>query len=363
MNAQRQQGLAIITVLLIIALMVTLLGFLLEQQHLLMRRLANQNIAEQGYQYAVGVDEWAARVLYDDANRVIDYWDEDWAKFGDPPEAKQEERGSFSLSNSNTEEKEPLPTIDFGIDGLSYKIEDLQARYNLNNLANPDKRVVEQQKRIFINLLGLLEIAEFAQREELAAALIDWLDANEEGSLINAESPFYQSKKTPYFAADQKLTTLGELRYVEGFNESVINSLRPYVTVLPVENARINLNTTSAEVMTSLSGAGPELDTASSQTFLAQRQEEGFAGFQPSQIQAAQSAIIGAVPVGGSFINNMLQTNSQFYRVTTRVVLGDFRYCAYTTVFRQNPGADDQSTPKVSVLNRQYNTICDEIIR
>ena len=77
----RQSGLAILTVLLIIALMVTLLGFLIEQQHLLMRRLANQNIAEQGYQYATGVDEWASRVLHDDVDRSIDSWVENWAKF------------------------------------------------------------------------------------------------------------------------------------------------------------------------------------------------------------------------------------------------------------------------------------------
>ncbi len=359
----KQAGLAIITVLLIIALMVTLLGFLLEQQHLLMRRLANQNVAEQGFQYATGVDQWAARLLHDDANRSIDYWHEDWAKFGAPELDNEGDEESFSLDNTSQQEEEPLPEIDFGIDGLSYKIEDLQSRFNLNNLATKNKATQQSQRTVFLNLLRILEIGDLATRDELVGALIDWLD---EGDLVvanGAESPDYQSANTPYYAADQKMTTLGELRYVRGFSEDIINQLSDYVTVLPVDNARININTTTPEVMSALSGSQAELDTSSVQTFLAQRLEEGFQGFAPNQIQAAQSAIIGTVPFEGSFVNNMLQTNSQFFKITTRVALGDFRYCSYSTVFRQNPDSANQSTAKVSVLNRYYDTICDEIIR
>lgn len=359
--ARKQSGIAILTVLLTIALMLTLLGFLLDQQHLLIRRLANQNVAEQGFQFATGVDEWASRLLHDDADRSVDHWDEDWAKFGDPP--KEEEEGEFTLDNTSQQEEEPLPEIDFGIEGLTYKIEDLQARYNINNLAAKDKIILEDQKTIFLNLLGILEIGDLATRDELVGALIDWLDEGDLQVANGAESPDYQSRKTPYYAADQKLTTLGELKYVRGFTQKIINKLSPYTTALPVDNARININTTSTEVMTALSGTRGELDTSSVDTFLAQRLEEGFQGFKPAQIQAAQSAIIGSVPFEGRFVNNMLQTNSQFFSITTRVNLGKFRYCSYSTVFRQNQDPETQNTPKVSVLNRHYNTICDEIIR
>lgn len=362
-----QSGLAIITVLLIIALMVTLMGYLLEKQHLLTRRLGNQNIAEQGYQLATGVDQWAARLLFDDVDRSIDYWDEDWAKFGDPEEEVDDD--SFSLDLTSQREEEPLPTIDFGVDGLSFKIEDMQARFNLNNLANEDDGLRRNQETIFLNLLSVLNIGELEERSELLGALTDWLDEGDFTTLNGYESPDYRSGNTPYYAADQKLTTLGELRYVRGFTDSIINKLRPYVTVLPVNNARININTTTSEVLTSLNSLrGAELDSSSVSLFLARRLEENFAGFPPSEIQRAQTAIIGAVPFNGGAINGgaiagMLQTNSQFFEVTTQVNLGDFRFCSYSTLFRPSLGQDTGTSNTVTILNRHYSTICDEIVR
>jgi len=49
---KKQAGIIIIVVLLIVSLMITLLVFMIEKQHVLVRRISNQNVAEQGYQYA-----------------------------------------------------------------------------------------------------------------------------------------------------------------------------------------------------------------------------------------------------------------------------------------------------------------------
>lgn len=357
----QQQGLAIITVMLIIALMVTLLGFLVEQQHLLVRRIANQNVAEQGYQYAAGVDAWAARVLHDDADRITDHWGEDWARFGGDPEDQLEGEDNFSLDRSDEQEREPLPVIDFGNDALlEYQLVDLMGRYNLNNLAIKDPKIKLDQRSIFLNLLGILEIGEFDEREKLYAALVDWLDENDLKSANGVESGDYQIKRTPYFAADQKLTTIGELRFVEGFTQDVIKGLKPHVTVLPIDNAKININTTSTEVLSSIS-AVPVVDTGSVSVFLSQRFEEGFPGFP--QIQAAESAIIGTTPVGGRAVQNMLQTSSQFFQINTRVTLGDYLYCTKTIVLREGANPNGGTTPKVTILTREQSTLCDEIVR
>lgn len=367
---QSENGLAIITVLLIIALMVTLLGFMIEQQHLLIRRIANQNVSEQGHQYALGIEAWASRVLHEDADRVIDYAGDDWARFGEPPKDKSaEEYEEFSLDLSSVREREELPVIDFEFDGLEYQIEDLQGRYNLNNLANPDGKYLLEQKNIFFNLLEQLEVGEFDAREQLYGALVDWLDEND-ARFPNGgvESGDYRVKDTPYNAADQKLTSLGELRYVEGFTQEIINALAPYVTVLPVDNARININTTTAEVMASLSKV-PVVDTASVDGFLFLREDPAFLGFQPGSIHEAQTAIIRTVPSGGGYTRQMLQTNSQFFVIRTNVTLGDYRYCTETTVLRENnasPGTTTTATtttPTITVINRQHNTLCNEIIR
>ncbi|NNC98721.1 MAG: hypothetical protein HKN85_00925 [Gammaproteobacteria bacterium] len=59
----------------------------------------------------------------------------------------------------------------------------------------------------------------------------------------------------------------------------------------------------------------------------------------------------------------MMQTNSQFFQVTTRVLLGDYRYCSQTVLLRQGGDPNLESSAKVTILNRQHNTLCNEIIR
>jgi len=346
--------------------MITLLLFMVEKQHLLIRRVANQNVSEQGFQYAQAVNAWAERVLIDDANRQVDHLREDWARFGRPDEELEQldSENSFSLdlSSQQDEEKEEQAVIDFGFDGLEYTIDDLQAKYNLNNLSSRNVNDVNTQKRIFLNLLRVLEVGEFDdERERLYGALRDWVDENQETTPNGFESNDYRVKKTPYYAADQKLSSIGELRFIEGFTQEIINKLKPYVTVLPVDNARVNLNTVSAEVLGSLSGA-PIVELGSVRTLLANRLNPAFQGFQSGDIQGAETAIIGVNPVGAQPAPNMIQVNSQFFQINTKVTLGDYVYCMKTVVLRE-PLSQSGTTPRVSVLSREHDTLCkDEII-
>ena len=364
--AQKQAGVVLIIVILAIVLMVTLLAIMIEDQHIFIRRLANQKVSEQGYQYTQGLNAWAERVLNDDQNRAVDHLEEKWAKFGRPEEELEEgesDSDSFSLDRSTVaaenEEQEEEATIDFGIDGLEVSIDDLQGRFNLNNLAVKEPQAANGQRRIFLNLLGLLEIGEFDERDRLHGALVDWIDENDARSSNGVESGHYASKRTPYFAADQKLTSIGELRFVEGFNQEIINKLRPFVSVLPVENAKININTTTVEVLSSLNNA-TVTDTGSVTAFLAQREQPEFQGF--SQINDAETAIIGAsiAPAQPAFVQGMTQVNSQFFQINAKVMLGDNVFCMKSLVLRESAGPDGGTTPKVSVLSREQNTLCEE---
>lgn len=358
-----QAGVVLVIVVAAVVLMMTLLALMIEDQHILVRRLGNQKVAEQGYQYAEGVTAWAERVLQDDQNRAIDHLGEKWAKFGRPEsEPVEGEREAFSLQTRSgaKDEEEKTVTIDFGTDGLEYSIDDLQARYNLNNLGAPDKVIVAQQKRVFLNLLTVLEIGEFDERERLAGTLIDWMDENRESSPFGVESGHYASQTTPYFAADQKLTSIGELRFVEGFTEDIIQELSPYVAVLPADNVGININTTTPEVLASLS-AGVVTDLGQVTGFLAAREQPGFQGFSPAEIPAAENAIIGASVISAKPVDSaLLKVNSQFFQINAKVTLGGSVYCMQSVVLRENATEQSSKTPTVSVLSRQHNTLCEE---
>ncbi|GHA08940.1 type II secretion system protein K [Arenicella chitinivorans] len=359
----KQAGVVLVVVVAAVVLMVTLLALMIEDQHILVRRLGNQKISDQGFHYAQGVTAWAERVLHEDQNRTVDHLGEKWAKFGRPePVPEEGEDDSFSLDtrSSREEEEEEKVVLDFGIDGIEYSIDDLQGRYNLNNLAAADKTLVQQQKRIYLNLLEVLEIGEFDERDQLVGALIDWLDENDAISPNGVESGTYASRTVPYYAADQKLTSLGELRFVDGYTEDIINALAPYVTVLPVDNAAININTTTPEVLASLSSA-PVTDMGSVTAFLAQREQPGFQGFQPPQLEDAKTAIIRVSVLGAQPASNtMMQVNSQFFQINSKVTLGDYVYCMQTVVLRESATQESAKTPKVSVLSRQHNTLCED---
>jgi len=364
-DCKKQSGIVIIVVVLIVTLMVTLLAFMIEKQQLLIRRVANQNVAEQSFQYAEAVNAWAERILNDDLVREVDHFQEDWYQFG-RPELEfgfEGEDDSFSLglrSSRDDEDSEQI-VIDIGFDGLEYSIDDLQAKYNLNNLRATNPQIKSAQRQIFLNLLESLEIGQddIDLRERLYAALIDWLDENDLESVNGVESGTYGTKATSYFAADQLLSSVGELKFVEGFNQEIINKLKPYVTVLPIDNARINLNTTSAHVLSALNGA-PVVDQAPVIAFLARRMQDGFPGFAQSDIQDAETAIIGVNPVGARPAQNMMQVNSQFFQINAKVTLGDYVYCMKTVVLREPISQSGTSTPKVSVLSREQDTLCKE---
>ena len=79
-----QKGVVLVVVVLAVALMATLMALMIEDQHLFIRKVANQRVSEQGFQYANGMNAWASRVLTEDGNPVVDYLGEDWALFGRP---------------------------------------------------------------------------------------------------------------------------------------------------------------------------------------------------------------------------------------------------------------------------------------
>lgn len=81
--------------------------------------------------------------------------------------------------------------IDFGLQGEGGKI-------NLDAFAGIDA----------LELPGM--------DENLAAAIIDWQDRNEDITPGGAESAYYLSRDTPYSIKDRDLETVGELMYVRG---------------------------------------------------------------------------------------------------------------------------------------------------
>jgi general secretion pathway protein K len=129
-------------------------------------------------------------------------------------------------------------------------MEDMQGRFNLNNLitpqGTPDMVAVGQFRRL-LRVLGL--------DETLALKALDWMDAdNLPQPAGGAEDEAYTRLFPPYQAPNRPMEDVSELLAVEGVDAQTWRLLSPHVTALPVIGppVPVNVNTATEEVLLSL---------------------------------------------------------------------------------------------------------------
>ena len=239
----RQGGVALVTALLVVSLATVAAVAMATRLQVDMRRTGNLLHGEQAYAYALAAESWAEVILRRDANdSTIDTLAEDWAT---------------AL---------PPITVEGGI--VSGRIEDLQGRFNVNNLIGTDGKPSEPDLAYFKRLLTLLEID-----PGLATALLDWIDADINATFPDgAEDDIYLLENPPYRAANRPLVSVSELRLVKGFSAEIVALLEPYITALP-EPTALNVNTASPVVLQALHA---ELGAMDAEQILDARGEEGF---------------------------------------------------------------------------------------
>jgi general secretion pathway protein K len=138
---------------------------------------------------------------------------------------------------------------------LRLRIHDMGNRVNLNALPLGDGAAPPEETRLFLRALlekVILELpldpAEKALylHEELADNLIDWLDPDDVRLRGGPEDAWYQEQDPPYRAANRPLLSVDELRLVEGFDGTLVDGLRPYVTVHPWSGSEGGINPNTA---------------------------------------------------------------------------------------------------------------------
>jgi len=216
-----QSGAALITAILITTIAAIAAVAMASRQHLDIRRTTNIIESSQAYLFALGAEEWGRQLLIRDGkDNKVDHLEEDWAT--------------------------TLPPIDVEGGRIAGQIEDLQGRFNLNNLVK-NKQPSQLDVGRFRRLLRQL-----ALDEELAQTVTDWIDENEDVSIPGGAEDFeYLGRDLPYRTPNAMMASTSELLLIKGIDREVYNALLPHVTVLP-EYTAINVNTASAEVLMTL---------------------------------------------------------------------------------------------------------------
>jgi general secretion pathway protein K len=215
-----QNGLALVTVILIVSVVSSIAVFMSLNQQVWYRQSSNileRARGENSYRSALAM---ATIVLERDATETNrDDLQEVWAK-----------------------QVVALP-IESG--HVSVAIEDAQGRFNLNNLlknGQPDAENIG----VFRRLLGNQGVS-----ESLVEPLVDWMDSDTQARPGGAEDIEYLASKTPYRAANHPLSDIGELRLIKGFTPEIVSKLSGFVTALPTASA-ININTAPPAVLAAL---------------------------------------------------------------------------------------------------------------
>ncbi|WP_448213680.1 type II secretion system minor pseudopilin GspK [Colwellia sp. MEBiC06753] len=222
------RGVALITVMLIVALVAMLATEMTARLQMQLQRTVNLQFNQQAYWYAMGAEAFAKRVLLldNEKDKEVTQLQQNWAQ-------------GYN--------KYPVPYGE-----ISGGIFDLHTCLNLNALKaevpqNQGSDTVLPSRAAFQRLLTKLNIdgvSDF-EAEAMADALTDWLDADDNiSSNGGAEDNDYASKEYPYFAANSFLSSVNELRVIEHFTPQVIAAILPYVCVLPESDKhKININT------------------------------------------------------------------------------------------------------------------------
>jgi len=320
----RQRGVALIIALVLVALATILASKLSFDGFLERRRTLSVLAAEQALQFGMGAEALAADVLAQDLqnNPQQATLAAPWAQPTQP----------LPITPADSPEGEPIGT-------LQGSLEDMQGRFNLNNLAavttdgKQDPRPLKQFQRLLVSV-GL--------EPKWAALARDWIDADDvPGSPDGAEDQIYTSQIPPYRTGNYPMMSPSELMNLPGFGADRYRKIAPYVTALPSAIVPVNVCTAPALVLESLAD-NLSGEYSRSPQVLADGRKTGCFPDLPTFRN-----ILGAAAVAQ--LAGQFDSKSSFFRLTTRITLGTAEFTLYSLLMRGNGG-------KVTPLLRSFGT-------
>ena len=294
----KERGVALITAIVLVAIATVLAVRLGTRASLDVRRTAGLIALDQAWHVALGAEAWAAEVLREDReDSQTDELGERWAQ--------------------------PIPPLP--VDGGTVRggLEDMQGRFNLNNLLAADGSASEPGVLRFERLLDNVD----ADRR-WARIMVDWLDADTvPGYPDGAEDGNYLSQNPPYRAANGAVTTITELMALPGMTIEEYLRIRPFVAALPA-GSKVNVCTAAAPVLAALAAGGS--DFGDGEALAGNRRDGCFptiadlqATLDPVEFQALQPAI---------------SETSNWFRAVTTVSIGTSELTLYSLIERNSAG-------------------------
>lgn len=228
MNGSRREreGMALLTVLLLVAVMSVVAVAILDDVRFSVRRTTNVETQSQAQWYAAGAEALAhARI-----RRLL----------------------AAGPTRTPLEPDWNGRALSFPIDGgtLTATVTDAQACFNLNSLVLGfgEDLTARPAGAMQFRALGRALGAPESRMRAITDALTDWLDADAAPLPLGAEDGAYAGLATPYRTGGVMLAEVSELRAVKGVDAETYRRLRPWVCALPTSQlSPLNVNTLAPE--------------------------------------------------------------------------------------------------------------------
>nr|WP_309575284.1 type II secretion system minor pseudopilin GspK [Moraxella osloensis] len=363
-----QQGMALLTILLLVVAITIVAGSMLANQKVMIREFELTKGQGQLREYALAGEAVATNLIAQDSQvNQVDSLADAWAK----PLAEQ------TLNQAK----------------VSIKIDDDASRFNVNNLYH-DGKVDDMALAFFQALLQANGLS-----PNIAMAVLDWQDPDSDTRADGgAEAAYYQStgKKMVMGIANQPFISVNELQHVRGMDNEGLQKLAPYLTAVPYY-LPMNINTAKPELLsilvnlpTEANGNHPQgsnrsdsddapqsgQDTSAASNVAATHQIDdmaiiNWANARENNLPVQNLTQLWAVPSFAQIdernkarIAKLLATQSQSFRVVVSVKSDDKQLFLHSQIAKILPKADNDpaaasgvsATPIPAPVNTQNGT-------
>lgn len=296
-RATEEAGVALLSMLLLVALLSVLALGILDDIRFSRHRTSNSQAMTQARWYALGAESYARGIIVQfrarNANITTNF--SDW---------------------QTTPAQLPL---DDG--ALEIRLRDGGNCFNLNSLVEPEEdHFIRKPLGVgeFLALGAAIGVDE-PQMRALSDSLVDWMDGDQIRSDLGAEDDTYSRKKPAYATGATLFAEVSEIRAVQGVTPRNYARLRPFLCALPdTQLSPININTllpTQSPLIVML--VQGRISNAAARQLIERRPE---AGFETKVAFWTQPLIANAAP--GAEIRDQVKLNTQYFAYEATVKLG-----------------------------------------
>ncbi len=388
---KKQQGVALITVLLVFALVAIIGAAIIRQLDLSIQATTHHVHSAMLRQYALGTEEYVKILLAEDLKsdkedgKEIDYLGEIWAqprclKVNDSGiatpklEDEKEKQKHKEKEDNKKKDKDPIECED----GILMEIKDAQGYFNINNLyvkntvvkrtppvpndrgrdggeerknviepKNEDKKVTNKDiKDIFTSYRNVIE-QQLSEKipQDLVKEIAKWINKENTGGSEDLE---YLGLRTPYRVANQQLQHVSELQLVRYIREKSGKSyylpLAENLVALPEPDREddnqtpINIYTASKELIEAVCEMkGRDLNPAHLEKFLEKRvKKDQYANLQAIGTDLSSCGGQDGYKIKDLEQKSLISLNSKYFIAQFTVRLNDYETILTSYFYRKS---------------------------